>query len=570
MHIDHSEYCHTGYCYSDDSGEADWVHVGSYTEMPTLDKCWKACEFQLGESLVGVHLFPYDNEGCYCFSDCDYWEVGDENIDYTWVWYYYGWWYKSPTVTCDAQTVAEGYYDYGYTALRVDFDPPSWNDCQNSGSCKNDEDDDYDDTRGDDAWGVIHERSLKCDQNCPDSNGIEWDCDFWNNMGTSCEESESAGCDCSQCMCGPTGDRRRLLSDFNLDPTFGLEAADELEQNTKKPTRTQGQSVLEDWAPPVGWDQMTVSEMASVVQSFVYSKGISNLKVFPFTVRAEDASTHPSSRTAQGQAVTSAPDSESMVASMLEKGDALTTVLVKETVSVLDESSKRRPSTRQLLTTPTLAPTLSLAPTVSSNPTVFHTQPPSFGPTTSEPSALPSPAPTVTMAPTEAARRTPSLWDGKSQYDVREEAVLPFTPGYTSCDPSSSSDASCDSGNNDMTCGFDGGDCCKLSDMQTSPSPTTADDDGQSTDEVTNSYNCKSPYGVHKPASWVQGFTLNEGDDFVNVDDGGPLMFGKLLKNESIYGPQISQPDAIQLWPFQTANGDLTYPFNLRDALVEV
>ena len=41
-------------------------------------------------------------------------------------------------------------------------------------------------------------------------------------------------------------------------------------------------------------------------------------------------------------------------------------------------------------------------------------------------------------------------------------ASLPFTPGVTSCDDLRYGDGTCDSENNDMTCAFDGGDCCLL------------------------------------------------------------------------------------------------------------
>lgn len=84
-------------------------------------------------------------------------------------------------------------------------------------------------------------------------------------------------------------------------------------------------------------------------------------------------------------------------------------------------------------------------------------------------------------------------------------AALPFTPGLTLCDMSIAGDGVCDTGNNDMTCGFDGGDCCRLTNS-----------------ELNTHDSCRSPDGVSRFSEWVVSaadYTWN--DAISHTDDRG-------------------------------------------------
>ena len=118
------------------------------------------------------------------------------------------------------------------------------------------------------------------------------------------------------------------------------------------------------------------------------------------------------------------------------------------------------------------------------------------------------------------------------------KADLPFELGSRGCDRSTMGDGICDAVNNDMGCGFDDGDCCRLSVANHS---------------LSSKYHCKSPVGVSKLAPWVKGFELHMGNEFNKLDE-----------------EKASTPSVPQLWPFQTTNGDFTYPFNMREAMMEV
>lgn len=104
---------------------------------------------------------------------------------------------------------------------------------------------------------------------------------------------------------------------------------------------------------------------------------------------------------------------------------------------------------------------------------------------------------------------------------IAKYATLPFAKGKTECDLLVMGDGNCDNHNNDMTCDFDGGDCCEETcDLRGSltPSPTAVDgDDG----ELCVAFNCKDP-------------------------------------------------NIAKTWPFYTSNDDTTYPFITQQAFMNV
>ena len=65
---------------------------------------------------------------------------------------------------------------------------------------------------------------------------------------------------------------------------------------------------------------------------------------------------------------------------------------------------------------------------------------------------------------------------------------LIFTPTKTTCDISTVGDGTCDSGNNDMACDFDGGDCCEDTCVS-----DDASDDGNKCNYFTE---CKGPHAT--------------------------------------------------------------------------
>ena len=104
---------------------------------------------------------------------------------------------------------------------------------------------------------------------------------------------------------------------------------------------------------------------------------------------------------------------------------------------------------------------------------------------------------------------------------VRNNAILPFSKGKTSCDTRSMSDGTCDEQNNDMACDFDGGDCCEATCEflgTTTPSPTGEKGDDA---EICRAFDCKDPNSAN---SWI----------------------------------------------YETSNGDITYPFVTQRAFMNV
>ena len=114
--------------------------------------------------------------------------------------------------------------------------------------------------------------------------------------------------------------------------------------------------------------------------------------------------------------------------------------------------------------TSTMQPTTSFSPTYSPRPTtrLEASKPPTLTPTSVPYPKPTTPGPTLTHKPTVfEAYRGPSLWKGWSNLYVSNEIDLPFEQGLRSCDLDALGDGTCDSHNNDMSCSFDGGDCCE-------------------------------------------------------------------------------------------------------------
>ena len=101
-----------------------------------------------------------------------------------------------------------------------------------------------------------------------------------------------------------------------------------------------------------------------------------------------------------------------------------------------------------------------------------------------------------------------SMYPGWSRSQVTMNAILPFDPAKTSCLRSKIGDGFCDIPNNDMACGFDGGDCCSTTCSSTASGACLT-------------FDCKSA---------------------ARVDD----------------------------WSFFNWNGDRTFPFSLQNLLIDV
>ena len=170
---------------------------------------------------------------------------------------------------------------------------------------------------------------------------------------------------------------------------------------------------------------------------------------------------------------------------------------------------------------PTPAPTVTYVPTATPAPSVTFsptTKLQASVPPTASPTSIPSPRPT-TPSPTATFKPTSydefggeSLWTGWSNNFALTEVELPFTKGITSCDLGAMSDGTCDDGNNDMACDYDGGDCCEAT--------CGVDDDGGD-DDGCQAFDCKDP-------------------------------------------------NIVDEWPFITTNQEITYPFTTQKAFLSI